>query len=199
MRRRAKRQGRRAPNLRTGLCKRSSTSAVVSSAASSVSACSSNELALLHRSGKHPAVRSQSIKRQTLALVILLHASVGTAPASAQLPLRNPLAIPDAQWLSLFAGTAPDGRNLSAEQLGPLVLHAHWPMNSIPTRVHWHLKVGVFLLKVRGDGTVSGVEMLQSIGHPTANADCIRAFAQWRFRPNSVREARVPAYYTREK
>jgi hypothetical protein len=135
--------------------------------------------------------------------VLVLLGSVSTAPASprvptgSHIPLNNPLAIPDALWLSLFAGTAPDGRRLSAQQLGPLVLQAHWPMNSIPTRVHWHLKIGVFLLAVRGDGTVAGVETLQSIGHPTANADCIRAFTRWRFRPNSVREVRVPAYYTR--
>jgi len=138
----------------------------------------------------------QGCKRLTLGLVIFLLASLTTAPAS-NLPLRNPLAIPDAQWLSLFAGTAPDGRKLSAEQLAQLVLHAHWPMTPVSTRVHWHLKVGVFLLKVRGDGTVSDVEILQSIGHPTMNGDCLKAFRQWRFRPNSVREVRVPAYYMR--
>jgi len=103
----------------------------------------------------------------------------------------------DAQWDELFVGTTPGGKRLSAQQLSPLVLHAEWPANSVDTSASWHLKVGVFLLNVRGDGTVSSIGVLQRIGHPQMDGATVRAFAKWRFRPNSVRAVRVPAYYTR--
>jgi TonB family protein len=59
------------------------------------------------------------------------------------------------------------------------------------------MKVGVYLLNVRGDGTVSSIGVLQRIGHPQMDGATLRAFAKWRFRPNSVKVARVPSYYTK--
>ncbi len=125
--------------------------------------------------------------------------SAGTKiPLGSHIPrIENPFVLPDTLWQSLLAATTPDGKRLSFQQLSPLVLYAKWPVNLVSTRVHWRLKIGVFLLNVRSDGTVSDVEILQSIGHPTMNRDCIKAFQQWRFRPNSVKEVRIPAYYTR--
>ena len=156
------------------------------------------------QSGKHPAVRSSSIKRLTLVLVILLLATVRAAPAAGRTPLgthipqvEHPFALSNAQWNSLFEATTPDGRRLSAQQLAPLVLHAYWPGNTVGMRVHWNLKIGVFLLNVRGDGTVSSIGILQRIGHAQMDGATLRAFAKWRFRPNSVKEVRVPAYYVR--
>jgi hypothetical protein len=119
-------------------------------------------------------------------------------PIGSNIPrLNHPFQISDEQWDSLFVGNTPAGKRLSASELTSLVLHAEWPGAYISSRTHWHWKVGVFLLNVRKDGTVSSVEVLQGIGHPTANGDCIRAFLRWRFRPGSVKEARVPTYYTR--
>ncbi len=97
---------------------------------------------------------------------------------------------------SLFAATTPSGKTLSAQQLKPLVLfQGTWPSGT-STRVYWHLKIGVFLLAVRSDGTVAKVEKLQSTGHPGLDGDVERALMKWRFRPNSVTSVRVPAYYT---
>lgn len=158
------------------------------------------------QSGKHPAMRSPSLrfKRLTLALLILLHPAVRAAPAAPRPVLgshvprvEHPFVMSDAQWDELFVGTTPAGKRLSAQQLSPLVLHAEWPANSVYTGVYWHLKVGVFLLNVRGDGTVSSIGVLQRIGHPQMDGATVRAFAKWRFRPNSVGAVRVPAYYTR--
>jgi TonB family protein len=145
----------------------------------------------------------QGIKR-LLLMAIPLSAAVGTASAAPRIVLgshipriEHPFVMSDAQWDELFVGTTPAGKRLSAQQLPPLVLHAQWPANSVYTSVHWHLKVGVFLLNVRGDGTVSAIGILQRIGHPNMDGATVRAFAKWRFRPNSVKEVRVPAYYTR--
>jgi len=154
------------------------------------------------RSRNHPTVRFPS--RLALALLIPLNAAMaGTAsaapriPIDSHIPLKSPFAISNAQWNSLFEATTPDGRRLSAQQLAPLVLHAYWPGNIVSMRAHWHLKVGVFLLDVRGDGTVSSIGILQRIGHPQMDGATLRAFAKWRFRPNSVKVVRVPSYYTR--
>jgi TonB family protein len=144
------------------------------------------------------------VKRLALVWIILLLAAFSAAPASGRTPLGtnvpqidHPFALSNAQWNSLFEATTPNGRRLSAQQLAPLVLHAYWPGNSVYMRVHWNLKIGVFLLNVRGDGTVSSIGILQRIGHPQMDGATLRAFAKWRFRPNSVREVRVPSYYTR--
>jgi len=165
------------------------------------------ELALPSQSGKHPAMRSPSLRfrRLALTLVILLNGAVSSAPAATK-PVtgshigrvEHPFVISNAQWDELFAGTTPDGKRLSAPQLSPLVLHTEWPRNTVGTRGDWyHLKIGVFLLNVRGDGTVSSVEVLQRIGHRQMDGDTVRALAKWRFRPNSVGTVRVPSYYVR--
>lgn len=153
---------------------------------------------------RNPAMRRPGKYLATALLILLLSAAaVATAPAAertelgSHIPRPHPFALTDAQWNSLFEGTTPGGKRLSAQQLAPLVVHAYWPANAVYTRANWHLKVGVFLLDVRGDGTVSSIGILQRIGHPQMDKATLSAFAKWRFRPNSVKVARVPAYYTR--
>lgn len=158
------------------------------------------------KAAKIPAMRSPSsrFKGLPLTLVILLSAAVSPASADTKpvlgshIPLiEHPFAMSRAQWEQLFVGTSPGGQRLSAQQLSGLVLHAEWPGNYVETRAYWHMKVGVFLLNVRGDGTVSSIEVLQRIGHPQMDSATLRAFAKWRFRPNSVGMVRVPSYYSK--
>jgi TonB family protein len=106
----------------------------------------------------------------------------------------NLTAVGPAAVESLFSATTPSGKTLSAGQLKPLVLYRTWP--STTARVFWRLKVGIFLLEVRADGTVAKVEQLQSTGHSGLDGDLKRAFLKWRFRPNSVSSVRVPAHYS---
>jgi TonB family protein len=110
-------------------------------------------------------------------------------------PGERPAFIDRAIWNSIFAGTTPSGRRLSAAELVPLVLWTNWPP-PMPTYVNWHLEIGVFLLSVRPDGTVSNVEMLHTTGQRFLDRDVLKAFAKWRFRPGSVKEVRVPAHFT---
>lgn len=102
----------------------------------------------------------------------------------------------DAVEQFLFAATTPSGQTLSAQQLKPLILHAAWPAAKRTHVFNWHLKLGVFLLAVRSDGTVEKVEKLQSTGHPGLDGEIMRTFMKWRFRPNSVNSVRVPAHFT---
>ena len=109
-------------------------------------------------------------------------------------PGDRPAWIARGIWNTLFAGTTPAGRRLSAAELQPLVVRAQWPP-AMPTYVGWHLKIGVFLLSVRPDGTVSNVEKLHTTGQRFLDRDVTKAFAKWRFRPGSVKEVRVPAHF----
>jgi TonB family protein len=123
----------------------------------------------------------------------------GKAPSigSHLAPGDPPTWIPIRIWQEVFAATAPSGKQLSASEVKPLVLAVQWPP-PFWTSTGWHLKCGVFLLNVRPDGSVSSVETLQSIGPAFLDRDVTKAFARWRFRPNSVKAVRVPAYYSFE-
>jgi TonB family protein len=135
--------------------------------------------------------------RLCLATLVALGLSMFTAAPLARgaPPGDRPSTMPARVWAELFRGTTSGGKQLSAAELRPLVTAAVWPP-TFPTRVGWHLQVGVFLLNVRPDGTVSNVEILQSTGQGFIDRGVISAFAKWRFRPNSVKEVRIPAYYT---
>jgi TonB family protein len=94
------------------------------------------------------------------------------------------------QLLSLFAATTPDGKTISGAEMGRVVVH----MPNFGVRGPWPfapLKPAVFLLSVRSDGTVSNVEMLNSTGYDKVDKWATEWATQWRFRPNSVVQARV--------
>ncbi len=96
---------------------------------------------------------------------------------------------------SLYGATTINGQRLSFDQLKPLILAAGMPPSIYAASANWRLKVGVFLLSVRPEGTVSKVEMLQSTGYLPLDRHVTSYLMRWRFRPNSVKEVRVPAYY----
>lgn len=154
--------------------------------------------------------RSQRVSRRgkglTLALLILhlIAARVMAEPATRRVPtgshilsIERPFAMSNAMWNQLFGATTPGGRRLSAQELSPLVLHAEWPTNTVSLVGYWHLRLGVYLMNVRGDGSVSSVEILQRQGHAQMDGATVKALGKWRFRSNSVKEVRVPVYYSR--
>jgi TonB family protein len=106
---------------------------------------------------------------------------------------RQGLSGPQAN--SIWAATTPAGKRLTADEIRPLILSSQWPTAVHRVIGYRRLKPGVFLLSVRSDGTVANVETLQAVGHPGADADVIKALRTWRFRPNSLKEVRVPAQY----
>jgi TonB family protein len=147
-------------------------------------------------------VRSCLAALYALVLILTTAESLWAAkapPIGSHIPASDrPPGMPARVWLEVFAGTTPSGKQLSALELKPLVVSAVWPP-SFPTRVGWHLQIGVFLLGVKPDGTVSSVGILQSTGQGFIDRGVVRAFARWRFRPGSVKEVRIPAYYIIER
>lgn len=104
-------------------------------------------------------------------------------------------AVAPGELLALFAATTPSGRHLGAAELKPLILHAPMPGLMGTHSRNYRLKIGVFLLSARPDGTVAKVEMLQSTGQRAMDGQILDHLKRWRFRPNSVTEVRIPALY----
>lgn len=105
--------------------------------------------------------------------------------------------VPNEAIQSLLAATTPGGKTLSAGEVRPLIVSAPLPKRHMRVVGYVGLKIGVFLLSVRSDGTVAKVEVLQSAGAAIVDNEIKSTFLKWRFRPNSVTEVRVPAYYNR--
>jgi TonB family protein len=108
----------------------------------------------------------------------------------------KPRTVPHAKWESLFSATTPNGKQLSAQEMKPLVLSAVLPSGSWGSR-NEHLRIGVFLVSVLSDGTVSNVEVLNSTGFEQGDLSVQHALLRWRFRANSVKAARVPYFFVR--
>ena len=106
----------------------------------------------------------------------------------------------NSQFNSLFAATTAGGKTISIRELKRLIVHKpvfetiwHGPSYGPST------KMGVFLLSVRPDGTVSNVEVLHSFGHDLLDKRTTKYLTKWRFRPNSVLQVRVPMQLTRSR
>ena len=133
----------------------------------------------------------------SIIAVSLASSALAQTKAAAPVPVPGFGNVPDAVIQTLFAGTSPTGKRLSAAELNPLVVHGPRPPSNLRVVGYMNLKIGVFLLTVRSDGTVTKVETLQSTGAALADSEVKNTFKKWRFRPNSVSAVRVPAYYNR--
>jgi TonB family protein len=62
-----------------------------------------------------------------------------------------------------------------------LAVYAPPPQIAAEARLKHLRGSGVFVFHLRGDGTVSWVEILQSTGHAILDQACVQAFSRWRF------------------
>jgi hypothetical protein len=53
----------------------------------------------------------------------------------------------------------------------------------------------MFVLSVQRDGTVSEVKPLRGLGYPELDARAAKWLKRWKFKPNSITEARLPMSY----
>lgn len=110
-------------------------------------------------------------------------------------PFRSPPIASEVAMRALFAGTSVTGKRLNASELEALALYRAMPFGIASASRNWRLKLGIFLLSVRPDGTIGKVETLQATGHAGLDGEIIAGLKRWRFRPNTVKEVRVPAQY----
>ena len=55
---------------------------------------------------------------------------------------------------------------------------------------------GMFIIRVRPNGTVARVEIEDSTGAPLLDQVAVAAFSKWRFKPGKVTAVRVPMHFT---
>jgi Domain of unknown function (DUF5666) len=95
------------------------------------------------------------------------------------------------QFQSLFAATTSSGKTIFGPELSRLVVHEPVFDPITPATAFGPFKPAVFLLSVRPDGMISNVEMLNSTGYNDLDKRTANWATKWRFRPNSVVQARV--------
>lgn len=78
-------------------------------------------------------------------------------------------------------GLLRDTRNLTT--------YAPFPEYSASARARHLQGSGMFLLRVRNDGSVLRVDVVESTGHRELDDACISAYKQWRFRPEFAAKA----------
>lgn len=61
------------------------------------------------------------------------------------------------------------------------------------------LRASMFVLKVQPDGTVAEAKAVRGLGYPELDERAAKWFKKWRFRPNSVVEARMPFAYSQSR
>ena len=76
------------------------------------------------------------------------------------------------------------------------VTHFEQPEYPVQARLSALQGAGLFALHIRPDGTVESVEIIKSIGNTMLNQAAINALRQWRFRPNTIKVARIPIIFT---
>jgi TonB family protein len=55
--------------------------------------------------------------------------------------------------------------------------------------------MGVFVLSIAADGTVSNVTLRRSTGYPELDTRAGKWMRKWRFRANSLTEVQLPMYF----
>ena len=58
---------------------------------------------------------------------------------------------------------------------------------------------GVFLLRLRPNGSVKSVEVAESTGHAVLDRSCVLTFREWRFQPGfakSIPQVKIPIRFT---
>jgi hypothetical protein len=94
------------------------------------------------------------------------------------------------KWQSWFSATTPSGKTLYGRDFVRLIAHLPlWEPIAVPTS--GPVSAGLFRLSVRPEGTISNVEILHSTGDKRLDEWTMRWAKKWRFRPNSVVQARI--------
>ena len=95
------------------------------------------------------------------------------------------------------AETPTSSPGVKASHDKALALYAPAPAYPIEARTRHFTGSGIVLLQVDPKtGYVIGAQMLKSTGHVILDNAALSAFTQWRFKPGTVRQVRMPIRYT---
>ena len=82
------------------------------------------------------------------------------------------------------------------EAVGGVAVNAPAPGYPITARRNHWTGAGIFICKVRPDGTVSSVDVRQSTGHEILDQAAIAALRQWRFKMRGGNLMKIPVNFT---
>ena len=95
------------------------------------------------------------------------------------------------------AETPGSSVDVNASHDKALAIYAPAPAYPIEARARHFTGSGIVLLRVdTKTGYVIGTQMLKSTGHVILDNAALSAFTQWRFKPGTVRQVRIPIHYT---
>lgn len=137
-------------------------------------------------------VRLDKIQRGQGATIVM---RPGTGGIGIALSIRFENSAELVKYLSLYSVKTTRGENISGMAFNNYVVFEPRPDAWHGGVTYERGRASMFLLFVRPDGTVSDVKPLGGLGHTELNARAVTWAKQWRFRPNSITEARMPVSF----
>jgi TonB family protein len=100
--------------------------------------------------------------------------------------------------LLLFCALVPEATAQASARLSKKAYAVYAPKPDYPfvARSHRLTGHGIFVVNVRDDGTVESVDVAKSTGHSELDRSGIAAFLKWRFRPGTVKKAKIPVTFS---
>src|SRR5205809_7955287 len=99
-------------------------------------------------------------------------------------------------FLSLFCLIATEQSPALASDTRSAVVYSPEPEYPIGATTRGWQGSGLFLCRLRSDGTVSSVTVLQSTGHDILDRAGVSAFQRWRFKPGSLKAVKIPVNFS---
>lgn len=141
----------------------------------------------------HEHVRLEKVRPGQGATVVM---RLGPGGVGLAVSIRFEPSAARASFLAQFSVKTIQGETISGMPFNNYVVYQPPPdewAGALPLKA---LRGSMFQLLVRPDGTVADAKPLRGLGYPELDARSVKWLKKWRFRPNSITEARMPMSYT---
>ena len=153
-----------------------------------------NETKMTSRRGP---IRLANVQRGQGAAVVM---RLGPGGIGVAVQIHFDLGPSAANWQSLHGVKTTGGEIVTGMAFNNYVVSTP-PDEAWSTGITYEkLRASMFVLTIQRDGTVADVKAVQGTGYRELDERAVRWFKKWRFRPNSVVEARMPyGYFQRRR
>ena len=148
-----------------------------------------NETKMTSRRGP---IRLENVQRGQGAAVVM---RLGQGGVGIAVSIHFDLGPSAARWQSLHGVKTTGGEIITGMAFNNYVVSKPPDEAWSTGTTYGKLRASMFVLTVQRDGTVSDVKAVQGTGYRELDERAVRWFKKWRFRPNSVVEARMPYGY----
>jgi hypothetical protein len=137
-------------------------------------------------------IRLEQVRPGQAARVVM---RVGEGGIGIALSIRFDQDVGVASILALYSVKTTAGRTVSGMAFEDYVVERP-PADAWSGGVRYEAqRPSMFQLFIRPDGTVADAKPIGGLGYPQLNERAVKWCKRWRFRPNSVTEARMPVGY----